>query len=404
MPNRADWTSRTSRTGQTSQARRTGRGTGVLAALVFLCVVVWAVPLLAAETDAAGFRGIWLRPVANLTSVTLQLDNIQKAGFNAIYVETFYHGFTIYPSEVVPIRPEMKGTDYLKFYLDEGHKRGLQVHPWIEVFYWEVDTARYPQYPKTPLFQEHPEWRAILRDGKTTEGAESAHIFANPANPEVRRFLVSYIEELLHEYAVDGLNLDYIRYPDGQPDAGYDNHTRADYKKLTGKDPTSIPVDPDNADWRRWVEYREEQVLRMVREIKGMKDRVRKDAVLSAAIFPGAEADRYRNFKFQNWRAMVKEGLLDAIVPMCYAISLPGIEGEIGRTREAIPSGSPVRLFPVLAVQRRAQDVYAGKGHPPMARQAALIQRLGLPGFSVFCYDWMMDSNEGLNLLKGVAK
>ncbi len=98
----------------------------------------------------------WLRPVANLTSATLQLDNIQKAGFDAIYLETFYHGFTIYPSRLVPIRPEMKGTDYLKFYIDEGRKRGIAIHPWIEVFYWEVDTTKYPQYPRTPLFVAVP--------------------------------------------------------------------------------------------------------------------------------------------------------------------------------------------------------------------------------------------------------
>lgn len=350
------------------------------------------------------FRGVWLRPVANLTSATLQLDNIQKAGFDAIYLETFYHGFTIYPSRFVPIRPEMEGTDYLKFYLDEGRKRGIQIHPWIEVFYWEVDTAKYPQYPRTPLFDAHPEWKAILRDGKTTEGAEPAHIFANPANPAVRDFIVAYLEELLRDYPVAGLNLDYIRYPDGSPDAGYDELTLSEYKKLTDIDPRTLAVDPADPNWRAWVEFREEQVLKTVRAIKAMKDRTRKDAILSAAIFPGPDSQRYTNFKFQNWKRMLEEGSLDAVAAMCYDYQLDSIEKQMRAIGEAIPSGSGILNVPVLAVQRKTTDFYSGAGHPPMVEQMAIVEKLGLPGFSVFCYDWIVDSAEGLTLLKGNRK
>lgn len=352
-----------------------------------------------ADTTSSLWRGVWLRPEASISSVTIQLDNIKKAGFNAVYVETFYHGFTIFPSEHIPIRPEMKGRDYLKFYVEEGHKRGLEIHPWIEVFYWEVNTKDYPQFPKTPLFEQHPEWRALLRSGETTDKEEKAHIFANPAHPGVQQLLLKYFEELLTKYEVDGLNLDYIRYPHGFKDAGYDEYTRAEYKKISGIDPKEIDMNPDDAEWRRWVQWRENVITDFVAKVKDVRNRTRKNVVLSAAVFPASDENRYRSTKFQDWRRMVQMQLLDVIAPMAYQPKLADIEKSLVAVINEM-KGKKIELMPALAIQKRNVDEYSGEGHPPVYQQEQLIRKLGLPGFSIFCYDWMMDSKEGLELFE----
>jgi uncharacterized lipoprotein YddW (UPF0748 family) len=350
------------------------------------------------------FRGIWLRPEASLSSVTVQLDNIQKAGFNAVYVETFYHGFTIFPSEHIPIRPEMEGTDYLWFYVEEGHKRGLEIHPWIEVFYWEVNTQDYPQFPKTTLFDNHPEWRALLRNGDTTDKEEKAHIFANPADPGVQELLLKYFEEILTGYDVDGLNLDYIRYPHGFRDAGYEEYTRAEYKQVSGKDPVEIEMNSDDPEWRAWVEWREKVILDFVAKVTALRDRVKRKVVLSAAVFPASDEDRYKSTKYQNWREMVRLQLLDVIAPMAYQPGLAEIEKSLRAVIDEL-GATKVQLMPALAIQKKNIDEYSGQGHPPVYEQEQLVRKLGLPGFSIFCYDWMMDSDEGLDLFKpGAAK
>jgi len=347
-------------------------------------------------------RGVWVRPVASLDSAKIQIDNIAKAGFNAIYLETFYHGFTIYPnSRYVPIRPEMNETDYLRFYIEEAHKRGIEVHAWIEVFYWEVDTKDYPQFPKTPLFTKHPSWRLIMRNGKTSEKDEKAHIFANPANPEVQKFLAAYVKEMLTKYPLDGINLDYVRYPIGFQDGGYDSATLKAFQKIHKYDPRSVAINSKDAKWQKWVEYREEQVLKTVALIKKARDNARPKAVLSAAIFPGPAEARYTlDSHFQNWREMMKRDLLDTIIPMSYAYGISGIEKEVDNVLVAVPKGSKVKVEPVLAIQKLGADQYAGTGHPPVIEQQELMTRKGIPGFSIFCYDWMMDSKEGLDLFK----
>jgi uncharacterized lipoprotein YddW (UPF0748 family) len=369
-----------------------------------LALAVGGLPVAAAPAakSTAGWEhlGVWLRPVASETSVTAQLDDIAKAGFKDVFVETFYHGFVIYPSKVVPERPEMKGRDYLALYLNEGKKRGLRIHAWIETFYWEVDTKAYPNLPRTPLLQEHPEWQLLLRDGSPTSKAEPAHNFANPAHPEVRKLVADMLEELVEHYEVAGVNLDYVRYPDGKDDAGYDAYTRAQYKKRFGVDPLAIERSTTSGEWRRWVWFREEQVLEMVRMARERIQRANPRVMLTAAVFAGPENQRYTSTKFQNWREMLRRGYLDAIIPMAYAPSLAGVQSEVQTVLDALPPMSKAKVWPVLAVQRRTKDFYAGSGHPAMARQAQIIRGLDLDGFSVFCYEWMVDSDEGVNLLQ----
>jgi hypothetical protein len=101
---------------------------------------------------------------------------------------------------------------------------------------------------------------------------------------------------------------------------------------------------------------------------------------------------------------MLEEGSLDAVAAMCYDYQLDSIEKQMRAIGEVIPAGSGIRNVPVLAVQRKTTDFYSGEGHPPMAQQMAIVEKLGLPGFSVFCYDWIVDSAEGLTLLKGNRK
>ncbi|MEI7632916.1 MAG: family 10 glycosylhydrolase [bacterium] len=367
--------------------------------VVALSAALLATPA-AGAAPAKQFRGVWVRPEASESSIVLQLDNMKKAGFNAVYVETFYHGHTIYPSKYVPIRPEMKGMDCLAFYIKAARKRGIQVHPWIEAFYWEVDVTKYPKFPKTTLFDNHPEWKARLRDGSSTEKAEPAHIFASPAHPGVQKLLLDYLQEILVNYDVDGINLDYIRWPGGPPDAGYEENSVNEFMKLTGLDAKKIVFDKENADWKKWVEYREGKVTDFVGKVKEMKDRVKKGAVLSAAVFAGAPDLRYFDARFQNWRMMLAKGYLDAIAPMVYDESLDGVEKGVKNIQTEIPPKSKTILLPILAIQRKTLDEFSGSKHPPIAAQVKILAKLGLSGFSVFCYEWVIDSAEGLDLFK----
>jgi len=348
--------------------------------------------------DAEEFRGVWLRPPEKPEQIPVMLDQIAEAGFNAVLVETFYHGFTISATSPIPTRPEFVGQDVLQQFIDEGHKRGLEVHAWVEVFYWQVDTEQYPQYPRTPLFDGHPDWVSKLRGGRETWESEPAHRFANPAHPEVRGLLLDYFEDLLKRYELDGLHLDYIRYSSGAEDAGYDAFTVNKFKAETGWDPSTIPPD-QSAQWKQWVEWREEQVTEFVRQVHQMKEKTRPDALLSAAVFARYYEQRYKDhFIFQQWSSWAQEDLIEALMPMAYGGTLAAIRREIAEVQNRCPAS--FQILPGLAIERKKKDRYSGGTHPPIEDQIAMVRRFSPAGHAIYCYGWILDSEKGLKAFR----
>jgi uncharacterized lipoprotein YddW (UPF0748 family) len=359
--------------------------------LLLSCAICYAGVAYGPEGREA--RGVWLRPPADPSKIPALLDTLTTAGFNMVFVETFYHGFTLYPGSIVPPRPEYGDTDVLGIFVKEGHKRGLQVHAWVEVFYWQVDTEKYPKLPRTPLFDQHPEWRFLLRDGQDTGASETAHIFANPAHPEVRRFLLNYFKELITRYDLDGLDLDYIRYPAGAMDAGYDDFSRKKFSSETGIDPMNIDRAKQPDAWKKWVEWRENQVTEFVKQVARMVRQTKPQILLSADVFGSYYDVRMGDFHFQDWAAWTKENLLDVIIPMAYGPTLDSIKDDILKVRDK--AGTSVMLIPGLAISTIVKDAYRSPSHPPIAEQISLVRNLGFGGECIFCYDWIVESPEG---------
>jgi len=345
-------------------------------------------------------RGVWLRPPKNPAEIPHILNRIKKAGFNAVFLETFYHGFTIFPNSNVPLRPEYKGYDILQRFIREGHKRGLAIHCWTETFYWQVDTTKYPQFPRTPLFDTHPQWRLLTKGGKTTEVAEPAHIFADPANPDVRNFLIEYYRDLLKRYDIDGLNLDYIRYPSGVVDSGYTLYARSAFKQFSGIDPLNINRKREPKLWVKWVKWREAQITEFVGKVSELVQREKPKVMLSAAISPIYYRNRGKIFTFQDWATWLERNYLDAIIPMAYGSTLDSIRKAV--VEVAVKNRGRALLVPALAVPIKKSGAYGSTHHPPIDEQVRALRSMGLKGHTVFCYSWILKSEKGLGAFKNV--
>ena len=69
------------------------------------------------------------------------LNKVKKYGIETVFLETYYQGKTIFPSEtfakygVQPQRPEFIGFDPLQIWVEEAHKRGLKIYIWFETYY-----------------------------------------------------------------------------------------------------------------------------------------------------------------------------------------------------------------------------------------------------------------------------
>src|SRR5690554_89627 len=165
-------------------------------------------------------RGVWHRPIEkNLEELTNVLDTLVDLNINDIYVEAFWNGFSIYPSKVVPLHPNLDnnyglyGNDYLKALISEAHKRNIGVHAWLENFFVGVLGTL-----NSSLWEDNPNWRIInYNDLEHQTGKpgneEEGFLFFDPANDEVQAFIIEFYKELVTNYNIDGVQLDYIRYP-----------------------------------------------------------------------------------------------------------------------------------------------------------------------------------------------
>ncbi len=249
------------------------------------------------------------------------MDNCKGAGFNTILFQVRGAGTVAYRSKMEPWAEEFGGRDPgfdpLAVAIKEGHRRGLSVHAWINV----LPAYRGKEPPKDPrqLYAARPGW--FLHDAQGRRQPLGWYNSLNPCLPEVRRYLTALSHEIVARYPVDGLHLDYIRFPiehvDGYgnapvPDYPRDQRTLALFRQATGKTPDQAPG--------VWTDWRADCVTQVVRDIRGMMLKVRPKAALTTAV--GAVPDEHRRKYYQDAPRWIREGLVDAVYPMNYESDL----------------------------------------------------------------------------------
>ena len=256
-------------------------------------------------------RAVWLTTLANLDwpktyarsveSIEQQkqelidiLDKYQKANINTVLLQARVRAATIYPSDIEPWdrcitgiegRAPSYGYDPLAFAVTECHKRGMELHAWI---------ATIPVGAKNSLG-----CRMLMKKGFRIRNFSTGS-YLDPADPRVAPYLASICGEIVRKYDVDGINLDYIRYPDGW--------ARPSYR------------DGDTPDDRR------SNITTIVRaihdEVKSIKPWVKMSC---SPIGKHADLARYSSKNFnahdrvsQEAQEWLKLGLMDQLYPMQY--------------------------------------------------------------------------------------
>lgn len=273
------------------------------------------------------FKGVWIRPSEkNAYEIRKTLDKIKKTGINEVFLETYFHGYTIYPSNTMANyhltaqNPIFSNFDPLKIYIEEAHKRNMKIHCWFESFYIG---NKNPKNDLNSILSKYPNWNnKNLANYDSIElvshKAEHNGYFLDPANPEVVEFLISLINELTTTYNIDGINLDYTRYPTAQKTNvpnfeqshwGYTEFARNEFLELYEIDPVDLKFNSNL--WEKWGEYRQEKLFDYLKKVR---ETVSGDIFLTAVIFPDYEV--CIETKLQNWEKWSKEELIDGVTPL----------------------------------------------------------------------------------------
>lgn len=278
-------------------------------------------------------------------------DEATEHGINAVIFQVSPAADAFYKSDYLPWSSYLTGTlgkdpgfDPLRFAISEAHKRGIELHAWLNPYRVSMDVR--PATRKelkgssndspSSVYKTNPEWVGISAD----------RYVLDPGIPAVRQWVSNITAEVVQKYDVDGIQFDDYFYYETQGSPLKDDKT---YKRFGTKFASKY-------DWRRYNTYT--LVQDISDRIKGIKPHVR------FGISPGGvwrnQADDPRgsatragktNYDgdFADTRAWVKDGLIDYIAPQVYWSS----------GRKDVPYGPIVRWW-ADTVRGTKTDLYIG--------------------------------------------
>lgn len=204
--------------------------------------------------------------------------------------DTVPSGYVFYKSTIAPIAQGYANFDALADVITEAHKRGIQVRAWI------------PQFHDKAAFDKNANWKMMaLSNGQVVPftGSNGSEYFVNPIHPEVQAYERSIIREIVSNYDIDGVVLDWLRFDDYNMDMG--SYTRQLYNNTYGYDPITIDFTTENAQRTQWNDWRTTQIGNYVHDVKADINSLVPDLFTGVYILPpefvevGQDAEKFKN-------------------------------------------------------------------------------------------------------------
>ena len=188
--------------------------TATLVAMMLLC----AYPAKAQKAPKREFRGAWIQCVNEQfqglskeemqRTLSYQLDELAKDGVNAIIFQVRAECDALYNSPYEPWsrfltgrQGQNPGWDPLAWMVSECHKRGMEIHAWINPY--RAKTKGTSALASNNIAVKHPE-RVFEYDGL---------YILNPALPENRDYICKIADDIVMRYDIDGFHIDDYFYP-----------------------------------------------------------------------------------------------------------------------------------------------------------------------------------------------
>jgi uncharacterized lipoprotein YddW (UPF0748 family) len=364
----------------------------------------------AASTET---RALWVlrTSLATPASIAALVRTAREHGFNTLLVQVRGRGDAYYSSSLEPRGAELHrqpaSFDPLATVLAAAHGAGLRVHAWMNVNL--VSSAVDLPIASTHIVHRHPDWLMVPRDlaqelarvngnspayvGKLarwtrTQPVGVEGLYASPLVAAAADHVDAVVRDIVTRYALDGVHLDYARYPSERFDysAGAIRAFRASIRPTLSAsvrldvdarqtvDPLAYPESlPDE-----WKAFRIARMTALVGRLQKTIKTVRANAMVTVATAP--DLREARDHRFQDWGAWLQSGLVDAVCPMAYTPESARFAEQIAAARDvaggrAIWAGiGAYRLSPAQTIEN-----------------IETARRLGASGVVLFSYDSLID-------------
>jgi uncharacterized lipoprotein YddW (UPF0748 family) len=392
---------------------------------VFACLVVVGREPRAAS-DGPEVRALWVTrsSLVSPDRVAAMVRSAAASGFNTLLVQVRGRGDAYFPSRVEPRAQALAGQplsfDPLASTLALARARGLRVHAWVNVNLTssgaELPTSR------EHVVYEHPEWLMVPRalafelgriDPRSPEyvgrlvrwtrslPTEVEGLYSSPVHAGAVDRLVSVVDELVSNYAIDGLHLDYARYPSASFDYSrgalgafrtqIDRELSGAERLRYGTGDVAALVAVTELKPERWAEFRRSRLNALVMRVRTVAKARRPGIVLSAAVYP--DSSQAASARLQDWRSWIEHRLIDVICPMAYTPDTATFAAQIATVRQ----------------HAGGQPVWAGIGAYRLSSSRTVenirtARRLGAEGIVLFSYDSLAQSPHGADYLPALGR
>ena len=308
--------------------------------MVLLSVVlVLAVRALAKKPDSVPrveLRALWVdgfhAGIRSPQEAAQLVADAKQANFNVLIVQVRRRADALYTQSFEPAAEDPDydpSFDALTYVVDLAHREHLEVYAWVNTM--PVWSGQAPPRDSRHVFNQHGvtqsgdnNWLTASPSGEQ-EFRGGYHI--DPGHPAAAEYVARVCANLVKNYQIDGIHLDFIRYPEsikrikqGAP-VGYNRTSVARFQRATGRQDTPAPDD------LQWSEWRRQQMTQLVRRIYFESKALNPRICVSAAVIAWGKPPSYeKDFEqaapmqvvFQDWHGWLKEGILDLAVPMNY--------------------------------------------------------------------------------------
>ena len=375
---------------------------------VALAVTALAGAPLPAQAPPTEVRAMWVQR-ASLTSpssVRAAVDRASRTGFNTLIVQVRGRGDAYYQSRNEPralsLSTQPASFDPLELAVESGHRAGLKVHAWVNV---NLISDAQPSAARSHVVRTHPEWLMVPRPlaadlarmnprrseylARLSEHARARSdrvegLFMSPVHKGAVDHTTKVIGDIASRYDVDGIHLDYIRFPNDEFDYSaaaleeFRSYVLADATRAERRDyaqrARGRPLFYTEMFPQRFQEFRRAKLTGLLMRIRAVVKARRPRASLSAAVFPDATDATTR--RFQDWGGWLASGLLDVICPMTYTTDPATFRAQIANVEHLAGS----------------RAVWAGIGAYQLSEARTVenirtARQLGTEGIILFSYD-----------------
>lgn len=290
---------------------------------------------------------------------------LKAAGFNAVFSNMASAGRAHYPSKLIPPSKSLEQHgDQLRAFATAAKRNGLEAHAWK--ICWRLNT-------RLPAFQAQQS-----REGRLMQDQHGNDLpWLSISDPRNVKFEIDSLLEMARHAELDGIHLDYMRYP-GR-DGDYGPAARKAFETQLGRRVTNWPADVLGPLQDRFQRFRQQELHNAMRNISTAVRKEFPNLKLSVAVW-GAWPD-CADSQGQDWPVWAREGWVDWIIPMNYTDNPDQLAGWLDL--QAAQPGVRERLIPGLGYISSNAELSPTQ----LLDQLTLIRERNLPGAILYRLD-----------------